>query len=417
MTPSFSQAEELFAKNRFMESLEVVQQLLAEQPDQSTLLAFQALCWVRLKALTSAEESILKAIKLDPNLDFAYFVRANLELERGRPREAEKQISLAIDINPIQAEYHGLLALCLFHRHASADEVRDASRRGLNFDPGNNLCQNVLSMVELRTGKPELATTIMEFNLEKNPASGFSLANQGWNYLHQGKPQEAATFFEKALLRESDHEWARLGYLQSLKCRFPFYRFLLRSLLILSRLSPAKRFAVIFGLYSIPLALSLAGHLDGLGGSVATGFLVMAVYIGWLGDSLASFALRLTPEGKKWMKPWEKRRSVALTSVLVVSLLSLCIYIASRFEVFAILSLGLFLFSIPLGLILVDDKKNRRQIGIGILSVLALMGVAFMLMYMGLLPVGEHGKYLSMLGQGYLGAVFVYCLSLLLVRS
>jgi|GEM_PF-3798551 len=416
MIPSFSQAEELFSQNRFADSLEIIQKLLLEQPDQPTLLAFQALCWVRLKAYASAEGSLTKALRLDPNMDFAYFVRSNLELDRGNLKEAEKFIQSAIDLNPIQAEYYGIMALCLFHRHAPVELIRESARQGLQFDPSNNLCQNVLSMAEIRTGRIELATTIMDFNLEKHPSNTLSLATQGWNYLHQAQPQMALSFFEKALSKEPEQEWARLGYLQAQKCRFPGYRFWLVSMLKLSRLKPVKRFSLLGLAYLIPLFFGLTGKWTGLNSNIGMYILVSLIFMVWYVESALSFWLSFTQTGKSWMKSREVLRARVLCVALSLAMGLLILYTGLKAEIYGLAALGIFLFSIPLGLILQEDKQPRRKIGILILGALAICGVSFLLMYLKIIPAGVNNNFLNLLGQSYLGGILAYCLFLLLKK-
>lgn len=413
MNPLFIQAEQYYRENRFAEALEQVEKALELHPKQTTYITFKGLCLIKLNAFLDAEKVLKDAIRFDPNHDFSYYAMANLEINRGRYKEAEKYAQLAIDLNPIQSEYYGVLALCRFSRHEEVEKVKELAKQGLSFDPHNSLCQNVLAMIEMRHGKKRLATQIMEFNLEKNKANSFSLSNQGWNFLHQGNHTKAREFFSEALKHEPAHEWARIGILQAIKCKFPMYRWILRFLLFLSRKSPARRMSLIFGIYMFILAFSFViAKYQSMG---LTSLLLFGsiIYITWFGDTLANLFLLFHDEGKKWLKPQEKQRSIALFSLLALSGVFASWALLFKNSAVAIQALGLFLLSIPVGMYFQENRVKQKRWALFTLITLIVL-LCIHVCAVNFLPEAWQTMALKIATHGFLGLILVFCLSMLL---
>ena len=375
MSHYFSVAEYFFKQNRFKESLEQVQKGLHEDPQNTILLAFQALCQLKMKLFQASETSLKQALTGDPNSDFSHYIYASLELERGRFKPSEKHIRHAIDINPINAEYYGILALTLYNRHRSLEEIKEVVKTGLSFDPHNNVCRNVLAMAELRKGKKKLATDIMHLQLEKEPGNSLSLANQGWNFVHNGEYDKAETLFAQALQEEPYNEWARSGLLQAYKARLPLYKYLLKYFLFLSRLSPVKRFGFIFGIY---ILIALVARSGGALGEVAgAGIILYAglIFATWLGESLANLALAHLPHSKHLIRKEEKRNSYIVSGFLLATLLLGIGYLLGSNTMYLVACTGCFLLSIPLTIILQEENKVRQRWYLGILGGLFASGL------------------------------------------
>jgi len=415
MSQYFSIAEYFFKQNRYEESLEQVKKGLNESPENSFLLAFQALCQLKIGLKSDAEKSVLEALSVDINNDFAHYIHANILIERSLFKKAEQKIRNAIDINPIHSEYYGVLALCLYNRHQKEDEIRSTAKTGLSFDPDNSVCRNVLAMIELRAGKKGLATGIMDIQLEKEPNNALSLSNQGWNYLHQGEYEKAEKYFRRALEQDGDNDWARTGLLQVLKTKIPLYKYILKFFLSLSRMSPSKRFGLVFGIYLVFALLTRSESSFGVfAGALFVGYAGF-IYLTWLWESLANVVLSKWDKSKEFVTPIEKRNSYILASGLLLTLgLSIGYWITGQM-LLMMAAVGCFLLSIPLTIVLHDENKNRRRWTLGLIGGLFLFGAGFLATP---LIVGEAvEEVFSPLMTGFVFAIFALTCYLFFFRS
>jgi tetratricopeptide (TPR) repeat protein len=296
-------------------------------------------------------------------------------MESGRYKQAEARIRSAIDINPINGEYYALLALCMYNGHKNYSAIQMAAKSGLSFDPENNVCKNVLAMIELRRGRKEVATKIMDLHLEDDPENALSLANQGWNYLHQGNFKKAEDFFDKALIKNPDSQWAAMGQRQVIKSGFPIYRWLLWYFLKLSRVPISRRFTIVFGIYALLMFISF---LDIFLSPFAMGaaFLYAGfIYTLWLGETIANFALMFTPKGKSMLKPREKRYYVIVLALLLNAGIHGLWFIITRAHTPLLVSLGSLLFAIPVSIIYQEPESWRRKTA-SILFLIITFGLA-----------------------------------------
>ncbi|MBF0430133.1 MAG: tetratricopeptide repeat protein [Fibrobacteria bacterium] len=416
MSNHFFLAEALFRQSKYSESLEHLKKAIEDDPTNPVLFAFRGLCLLKAKMYSESERSLEESLALDPNNDFAYYVYASLSLNTSHYKLAEEKINSAIDINPINAEYYGVLALCLYNRHAKLETIRKIVKQGLSFDPHNNMCKNVLSMVEIRQGKSKLASDILDFHLENDPTNSLSLVNQGWNFLHRGEYKQALNFFNTALEYEPGNSWAKTGKKQALKARMFFYRPLLKYFLMLSRMSPAKRFLWIFGIYIVFILISRIDSPLGITASVLAIAYAGFVFLTWLGDSLASAMLIFSKEAKGLFTKEEKRNTFILAGSLLTTGLCIAAYVISRKDVFLFCAAGLFLLSIPLNTALQDERPRRRRLAFIFIVIIVISG-AVVLTTPFYMSEGFMNSYQSLMIGGYLLVSLSLCSILYFIKK
>ena len=104
-------------------------------------------------------------------------------------------------------------------------------------------------MALVRLGRKSEAVDTVNYALERDPESGFSHANQGWNCLHQNNPKQALDHFREALRLDPELEYAREGMVEALKARNPVYRAMLSYFLWMGRLSDRYQWGIVIGIY------------------------------------------------------------------------------------------------------------------------------------------------------------------------
>jgi tetratricopeptide (TPR) repeat protein len=125
------------------------------------------------------------------------------------------------------------------------------------LDPDSELANQVLSASLLLQRKDADNSSLVHYQLQRNPENSSTHTSAGYLALHQGKYQEANQHFAEALRLDPSNEGARLGLVESFRSRNAVYRSYLKFSHWMNRFSEGNQMWIMIGgymLYRILLA-------------------------------------------------------------------------------------------------------------------------------------------------------------------
>ena len=236
MTPHFQRADLLFDQNRYDQAVREFHLHLVEEPNDGYAHSLMAISLANIGRLDDALQHAQESIRLEPEMGYTHAALAQVELERKRYEAAAAAMDEAIRCVPFVATYHGLLAAIRLRQQRWRDALVSANQ-GLEYDPEDSNCLNFRALALRQLGENEAATETVRGALSQNPNDPFAHANEGWGLLETGDAKQALDHFREALRLEPEFEYARLGIIEALKSQNVVYRFLLKYLLWLGKMS------------------------------------------------------------------------------------------------------------------------------------------------------------------------------------
>lgn len=164
--------------------------VLQAEPQNSLAHRFISIAYFRQKRYAAADESIQKAISLNPTDPYHWFHLAEMFYRQGDPKMAKKYAIKARELAPRDSDILNLIALC----EPSGDSAKlEQYEQALELDPENAEVHNNIGAYHLNNGK---------------------------NY------EKAEESFRRALFFKPSLKMARANLLLTLKHRDPIYRVL-----------------------------------------------------------------------------------------------------------------------------------------------------------------------------------------------
>jgi tetratricopeptide (TPR) repeat protein len=329
MGAHFERARYLFEQSRFDQAEQELRNELALAPDDPVALALLGLC---LAATGRGDplECIETALRLDPNLAFAHYARADVLHDRDDLAGARSAVGEALRLDPTAPNYFALLSGVEL-KEGRWPAALAAAERGLAVDPDHVGCGNLRGLSLLKLNRPAEAADALRAVLARDPDNAVSHAHLGWATLHLGDAVGALRCFREALRLDADFDEAREGVLASLRARLPIYPLLLRGVLLLKRLGRGHQLGLLaVGLtaYWVLEALSLrvpeAGRYLGplLGCTVA-----LAVVL-WIADPLFNLVLRFDSAVRRSLTKDQLRASTGVGLCLLAAAVPLGIWLS-----------------------------------------------------------------------------------------
>lgn len=180
-------------------------------------------------ALDEADE----AIRLDPDSDMGYFIRAWILIDGNKPKRALPAAERTVELDSESPDNLGLLARC-YERLNRWPEALDAAERGLSHDPQHARCAAVRADALRALGRGDEAHAVLRGALEDDPENAENHANLGWHALRAGQRMEAMVHFREALRLQPEMTYARQGLAAAMQSRSPLYGWFFRFRLWLS---------------------------------------------------------------------------------------------------------------------------------------------------------------------------------------
>ena len=193
---------------------------IALDPSFARAYAGLALTWSRLaidgwatdadKVLTKAAEYARKAAAIDPSIPQIHFVRAQVELFRGKHERAAAAATAAIELDPNYADAYALLAWIL-HYAGRPDHAWSALGEALKRNPNSAASyREIAGEIYFTTGRFQQAAKEFEAALERNPAHMRARLWFAATLLRLGQDEEAAWEVQELIAINPDFSLSRM---------------------------------------------------------------------------------------------------------------------------------------------------------------------------------------------------------------
>ncbi len=327
----FTRAEILIQQGRYEEAEKVLSEILSQDPNNTYLLS---MCSEVAGALNKPEEAhdlISQAIALEPDNDTWHYVQARHFYRNSKNKSAEKSISIAIDINPSDADYFALLAQIYFSRK-DFDKALSYADEALELDAENLMALNTRSSALLKLDRKEESFRTIQEALQEDPNNSFTHANFGWSLLEKGDNVKSLEHFKLSLQGNPNNSYAQAGMIEALKGRYWFYRLFLKYSFWMSNLTGKYQWGVIIGFYLLFRVLSSVGENNpGLSKFITPVLILMAVlaFSTWVMNPIGNLLLRLNKYGQYLLDKEEKMSSNLVGISVLVLLMGLLFYLTT----------------------------------------------------------------------------------------
>jgi len=201
------------------------------------------------------------AISIEPNLAYSYYVLACILLKKNKLAQAEKTINIAISLNSNESSFFLLLATIYFQKRIW-QKALEYAQKSHELDSENITCENIIAMSLMKMGKREESENFLKTLLKKDPEDSLTHANKGWINLELGKHDNALEHFKESLRLDPELEWAKEGFLKSLKSKYLLYRIFLKYSFFLSKFSMKNQWLIILISYIAYMMLKMLSDTD-----------------------------------------------------------------------------------------------------------------------------------------------------------
>ncbi|MEN7550349.1 tetratricopeptide repeat protein [Rapidithrix thailandica] len=405
----------LFNQGRYQDAAEEAKKALSFQPDHPEALNILAQCHLQAEEPEEAEKVIDTALQIDPTDTTALYLKAAILFQRNKHTKAIKFIDSALSYYPMSADCYGLKA-AIFHDLAKFEDALAAANKGLEFDASHLQCLNQRAQALNKLGDAEASQETLKDALSEDPENAFTHTNIGFALLENGQHQEAMKYFREALRLDPNSEMARGGMLHAIKASNLFYRWWLKYVFWLSKMSPKMRIFVIFGgflMYKFIGSIKASlGVFEPLATLFIWTYLVIAIST-WIIQPVSNLFLRFHPFGKFVLSEEEKKYSRYTLVTACLSLVGVALMLSMGTEsVESIQWWNMGLYCTCYGVIFmivssavgsVASKKGKRNVK---LAGFLFIGWACMVLFLGIfLPVLAL-KMFNYSAWGFLGFQF-----------
>jgi len=339
-----------------------ISETLAEYPDADDIHVLQAELYLRQDENKKAIKAANTAIGLNPENDDAFFIQSRVYLEQESYKKAHQAIDRALALNAHVATYYAVKAL-IYLNSKDPNQALSLAEKGLELDPDDLLCNNVLSMAQSRVGQSAVAHERLKYMLAKDPENSLTQANMGYHYLSRGEIKKAKTHFSEALRQDPTNEYTQAGMLQAIKSSNWFYRKFLQYSLWIEKIGTKNKFALYIGVIVlvklIPLLLP---------------FYLLIILWSWFAAPLSDVILYFDRYGRYLMTKENFFLTQINVALLAAALLSLTLSFAVDSSFFG-LAFGLVLTIVPVYLVDASVKKLKKGIMWGFAAMFTGLGV------------------------------------------
>ena len=184
------QANDHMSRGNVDGAIRVLQQALAENPDEEDAHALLAICLLDKKRVYAAHHEAQLALSLDSGSELANYAKAHVEIARRKFKEAEDHVEHLIQSNPINADYYRLKAH-LFELTHRKQHMQLLLEKALSLDPEDPDTLASLSRYHLGSNDSQLAEQYALQALSIEPEHEASLVAMGYVLLEKNKTKEA----------------------------------------------------------------------------------------------------------------------------------------------------------------------------------------------------------------------------------
>jgi len=323
MSDNFSRAQLLRQHRRYEEAVALLQQQLAQFPDDPDLYIELALNRSEISgAMKLALEDAKRATGLLPDYSFPLALQAQILTQLNREKEALPLAESAVSLDPqsVYAWNTKAIVLSALRRWKDAEEC---VRESLTLDPDDETASNLLAHVLRMQNRLDDSEEENRRRLARDPENAFSFANAGWAALQRGKISEAEGFFKESLRLDPELSHGREGLKEAYRARSTFYRLFLRWAFFMQQFSEKNRFLMVIGIiFGFKILRAVAEKIH----PILVGALVVVYFVflfgTWMASGLANFFLLRDPVARLSLDRGEKAEGLAVGLLFFAGLIT-----------------------------------------------------------------------------------------------
>jgi tetratricopeptide (TPR) repeat protein len=349
---------------------------VAEESTNSTPRALLAVCLLGLFRYDDAHREAEAAVGCDADDPFAVYTLSRAKSALGRHYDAIHTIERCLQLAPLHPDYLAFRAW-LFLQINWFDGALAAASEALQQEPNHSHAIQVRVIALQSSARFDEAEHEVDRAIRLYPVAAWSHEIKGSLALRQGRSDQALVHYREALRSNPLSEGARVGFVEALKSRSPFYRRIMwlfprtgKNLLLawigrglLASTAIGALGGLVCGLFS-PNAFLTVAETFILGGV----FTSLSLYIFWLmvalsyGNAFFDFLLRFDPLGRTALTADERRSAVITVGLVVVAFgFGLAAVVLSTSSAAVTAALILFV-GIPLALALFSRPTGSKEI-------------------------------------------------------
>jgi len=147
---------------------------------------------------SQAEEALKKATELNPENDAVYFELGRLYRNQGKFSQAKDSLKKPIELNPENDDAHFTLGRS-YRDYDKFSQAEDSLKKALELNPKNDAVYFELGCLYREQGKFSQAEEALKKALKLNPKNGKACFSLGWLYQNQSKSLQAEDIFRKTI--------------------------------------------------------------------------------------------------------------------------------------------------------------------------------------------------------------------------
>ena len=209
----FRRASALVADNKENEAAgaaALLRKALEVNPDNANLRVVLANVLARDGKTEEAKTHLFKILEDHPDHAEARYGLADILARENKTEEAKAHLFKILEADPDHGEAHYGLAL-LFHKEMRLEQAADHCRRALHAKPDHYGAHQSLGLILLDSGKLDESVEPLLEALRLKPKNPFAGYICGHVFHRQNKPEEAATYYRRAVESDPEYVPALLG--------------------------------------------------------------------------------------------------------------------------------------------------------------------------------------------------------------
>lgn len=213
------------ASHQWDRMLETARKWLSVEPESTNANFAAGYALVYLKRSAEAERHIVRVLAKTPDHGISHCLMSDIHFNAGRFKAADESIRKAISLEPARALYWYHLALMCYRQGDSASAKKFGSK-ALELSPRNALVMNFVTVCEPATSS-NASQLLAQYHaaLEMEPENATIHNSLGLHHLDVTQDDQAAEeCFRRALFFDPSDKTARVNLFGILKYKDPIYR-------------------------------------------------------------------------------------------------------------------------------------------------------------------------------------------------
>lgn len=201
---------------RYDDAVECLYRALAEDPDHARAHALLAICLLEQGSNDKALSEARRAIQLDAEAAFNFYVLGWIHARRGRLNDSRRVLDEGLRLDPTYVDLHELKS----DVHLGLRQLESAlesAREGLSYEPRHLGCLNRYARALQRLGRSREAHEILSDALSLDPSDAETHSNLGQVLISLGRPEDARAHLREALRIDPTRHITRKRFAETMR--------------------------------------------------------------------------------------------------------------------------------------------------------------------------------------------------------